>query len=424
MNFFQRVRAVFSKTYFDQYLEDWYQGNDVPNSFSKMSQEQALRYSAFFGCNRVLAETFASVTINEYKKLESGDRETTNDTGLLPVLRVAPNDETSRYNFQECQMYQINLGGNFVAERLMNGRRIAGLSQIEWQDYRIIRDQDDGRIKYELFGKKENITLERDEVLHIPGPSVNGVTGMSILEYAAASILLGNSYETFARQFYKNGAVPSGVFEIPKFLKDEAYNRLKLDLKKNYSGFMNAGTPMLLEDDLKFNPITIKPIDAELLNSKKFQVEDICRFFRVQPHLIQHLEKSTNNNIEMQSLEFVMYTMLPHFRRAEDNINFQLLTPRQRADGYYFEYNMATLLRGDQKSMSESFAKGIQWGWLSVNDVRRVLNLNSVPDGDTYLQPLNMVPLGTEPDDSGNVSNFVTKTVNKALEEAAKKGTV
>ena len=433
MKFFQRLKIAFSNTALEQYLRDWYSGADIPENFSRLPEDVALRYSVFFACNRVLAETFASVAINEYKKLESGDREITNDTGLYPILHFAPNDETSRFNFQECLMYQVNLGGNFVAERLMDGRKIAGFAQIPWQNYDIIRDPEDRKLKYRIRGvtspeavvpDRSQVILNRDQVLHVPGPSTNGYIGMSLLSYAAAVIRLGSTYDRFGQKFYDNGATPTGVFEIENFLKDEAYNRLKKDLNERYTGLMNAGRPMLLEDGLTYKSLTINPIDAELLNSRKFQVTDICRFFRVQPHLVQHLEKATNNNIEKQSIEFVMYTMLPHFKRVEDSINSQLLTPRQRADGYYFEYNMASLLRGDQKSMSESFAKGIQWGWYSVNDVRRMLNLNSIDDGDTHLQPLNMVPVGTEPEENTNtqVDNKVNAAVEKAINEALNKG--
>lgn len=425
MEFFKRLRAVFSKTAFEQYVENWYAGNDLPgDTLGQMSEDIALRYSVFFACNRVLAETFASVGIREYRKDKDGDREATNDTGLFPILHFAPNDETSRFNFQECLMYQINLGGNFVAERLMDGRKIAGFSQIPWENYDIVRDRDDRKLKYRIRGSTQQIVLNRDQVLHIPGPSTDGYVGMSLLSFAASAIRLGTTYDSFGQKFYKNGATPSGVFEIDGAVKDEAYNRLKKDLSERYTGLMNAGKPMLLEDGMKYKALTINPIDAELLGSRKFQVEDICRFFRVQPHLVQHLERSTNNNIEQQSLEFVMYTMLPHFKRVEDNINSQLLTPQQRAEGYYFEYNMASLLRGDQKSMSEAFSKGIQWGWFSVNDVRRLLNLNSITDGDTHLQPLNMVPVGTDPADTGNgsVDNAIEDTVKRLIDEAANKG--
>ena len=425
MNIFQRFRAVFSSTYFEKYVQDWYAGNDIPDSLNGLTEDVALSYSVFFACNRVLAETFASVAINEYKKLKDGDREVTNDTGLYPILHFAPNDETSRFNFQECMMYQINLGGNFVAERLMDGRRIAGFAQIPWQNYDIIRDREDYKLKYRIRNAAEQIVLNRDQVLHVPGPSTDGLVGMSLLSYAAAVIRLGSTYDKFGQKFYDNGATPTGLFQHEHFLKDEAYNRLKKDIGAKYTGLMNAGRPMLLEDGLTYKSLTINPIDAELLNSRKFQVEDICRFFRVQPHLVQHLEKASFSNIEMQSLEFVMYTMLPHFKRVEDNINSQLLTPRQRADGYYLEYNMASLLRGDQKSMSEAFAKGIQWGWFSVNDVRRMLNLNSIENGDTHLQPLNMVPVGTEPSDANNrIDSTIQDTIKRLMEEAANKGNI
>ncbi len=324
-------------------------------------------------------------------------------------------------------MYQINLGGNFVAERIMNGRKIAGFAQIPYEKYDIIKDPDDFKLKYRLRGGDGTKVLNRDQVLHVPGPSTNGLVGMSLLSFGASTINLGKTYDTFGQKFYQNGATPSGIFEIEKFLKDEAYNRLKQDLGSKHTGLMNAGSPMLLEDGLTYKPLTINPIDAELLSSRKFQVEDICRFFRVQPHMVQHLEKATNNNIEQQSLEFVMYTMLPHFKRVENNINTQLLTPRQRADGYFLEYNMASLLRGDQKAMSLGFSKGIQWGWYSVNDVRRILNLNSVDNGDTHLQPLNMAPLGTTPEEqnsNSNIDNKITAAVAQAMEDADNEGTI
>lgn len=430
MGFLKRLHAAFSNKAFENYVKAWHSGADMANleGGGRPSKETALRYSAFFACNRVLAETFASVSIHEYKQdAKTGDREKTDDTGLFQILHFTPNSETSRFNFQESLMYQINIGGNFVAERLMRGRRIASFAQIPWENYDIYRDSNDKRLKYRVRNGSDQVVLDRSEVLHIPGPSMEGFIGMSLLTYAAATIEIGSGYNSFSKKFYKNSATPSGVFEMDGFLNDQAYKDRKEEIKKLYTGLRNAGQPMLLENGMKYKPVTINPIDAELLSSRKFQVEDICRFFRVQPHLIQHLEKSTNNNIEMQSLEFVMYTMLPHFKRVEDSINSQLLTPRQRLDGYYLQYNMASLLRGDQKSMSEAFSKGIQWGWYSVNDVRRILNLNRVDNGDTHLMPLNMAPLGTglKADSLSNkLASHIDGKVAQALDEAAKKGTI
>ena len=188
MNIFQRAKAVVSKSYFDKYVSDFLAGNDLPGlPGGQVPQESALHYSAFFGCARVLAETFASVSVNEFKSTKEGDRERTDGTGLLDILKYVPNDEMSAYNFQEAFMYQLNFGGNFVAERLMQGNRIAGLLPIEWQNYQMFRDKDDRKIKFRLGGA-EGVILTRNQVLHVPGPSVNGVFGMSVLEYASSAI--------------------------------------------------------------------------------------------------------------------------------------------------------------------------------------------------------------------------------------------
>jgi HK97 family phage portal protein len=204
------------------------------------------------------------------------------------------------------------------------------------------------------------------------------------------------SYEQFGVNFYRNSANPSGAFEHPGELGEEAYKRLKKDLKENYTGLKNTGNPLLLEGGMKWAQMTINPIDAQLIESKNFQIEDICRIYRVPQHLVQKLDRSTFSNIEHQSLEFVMYTMLPIFKRYEDNINMQLLTPDERKQGYYIEAKIDGLLRGDTKTRAEAYAIGRQWGYLSVNDIRKLENLPPIDNGNIYLQPSNMMEAGKE----------------------------
>jgi len=324
----------------------------------------------------------------------------------------------SAYDFKEMLVYQVCNGGNMVAERLMQGNKILGLFPIEWQRVSIRRDERDMRLRYDInCGAKPNVSLSRDKVFHVKGPSSNGMVGMSILEYASSAVRLGYTYEKFGHNFYKNGATPSGIFKHDGILKKEAYERLREQLQEECTGLAKAGKPILAENGLDFQPLSMKLVDAELLGSKKFQIEDICRFCRVPLHLVQNLDKATNNNIEHQSLEFAMYTMLPWAKRVEEAINTQLLTPQQRSLGYYFEMNMSALLRGDTKSMAESFAMGIQWGWYSINDVRRMLNLNPAEGGDVYLRPLNMVPIGMP-----LVDESARNQVNAVMDEFLKKG--
>lgn len=381
---FKRVMwAIQNKTSFQRYLEGFNSGADMDTPDSDM-----MKYSAVFACVRVLAETFASVTVHEYKKTGE-DRKKTNDTGYLDLLKNAPNGYMSAYNYHEMSSVQLNTDGNFYALKDKDSTgRVTALKPIISST--VTPEVIEGQIKYKVG---EN-TYSREDVFHLVGFSPDGLQGYSPLEYFSGITGVGLTYQAFSQNFYKNGAFPSGYFEHPRSLNEIAFGRLKNDLKKNYTSMKNAGTPMLLEDGLKFNPVAIKPIDAQLLESKKFQVEDICRVYRVPLHLVQHLDRATNNNIEHQSLEFVMYTMLPHFRRAEAAINTQLLNRQQRDEGYYFEFNISSLLRGDSKSMAEAFAAGRQWGWLSVNDIRKLLNMNPIDNGDRYLEPLNMGEAG------------------------------
>jgi len=392
MKFFSRLKAAFSPR-FDDFISSWMKGVDV-NTGEILTSDSAMKFSALFACFRVLAETFASVPIFEYKKIDDSDREKTDDTGLYDVLHSVANEEMSAYNLKESLMYQLCAGGNAVAKRLKNAvGGTVGLYPIEWQRLKIERNKETRKIEYALDNAdKPKEILSRDEVLHIPGPSMNGVCGMSILEYAASAIRLGVTYEKFGQRFLEKGMFPSGIFKHTGHLKDEAYDRLKKDLEKKY----HSGEPILAEDGLDYLPFELKMVDAQFIESKKLQIEDVCRFCRVPLHLVQNLDKATNNNIEHQSLEFVMYTMLPHFKRAEECINAQLLSKKQRDEGYYFEFNINALLRGDAKSMAEAFAAGRQWGWLSVNDIHRMLNMNSIPNGDIYLQPMNMIEAGKE----------------------------
>ena len=238
-------------------------------------------------------------------------------------------------------------------------------------------------------GKTEPKT--RDEILHIPGLTLDAYIGITPLTYAALTVDIGLSQDKFERNFYHNRASTSGIFQYPNELGEEAFQRLKKDIKKNYTGLSNAGIPMILEGGGQFKEITMKLTDAQFLESKRFRIEDVCRIFRVPLHLVQDLTRSTNNNIEHQSLEFIVYTMLPWFKRWEENLNLQLLSNDSKRRNRYFEFNISGLLRGDIKSRYEAYAQGRQWGWLSVNDIRRLENMNPVEGGDIYMQPLNCI---------------------------------
>jgi HK97 family phage portal protein len=395
VNFFKKIAMSYIREEFNDVIRKFLAGETVTggDSTESVSSESAMRYSAVFSCVRVLAETYASCPIMLYKKNKDGSREPVNDLPIYDLLHSTPNEEMAAFNFKESTMMSLNLGGNAVIQKLYNRfGEVVGLYPFKWDRVKIERSKETNKLEYHIDGNK--MVLQRNEVIHIPGLSFDGIIGLSPLTYAARSVNLGLSYEKFGVNFYKNGAHAGGILEHPNALSDASFERLKKDFANSYQGLANTGKPIILEDGMKYNPITIDPVDAQLLESRKFQVEDICRIYRVPLHLVQNLDRATNNNIEHQSLEFIMYTMLPWFKRSEDCYNSQGLTREHRQDGYYLEHKIDGLLRGDAKSRSEAYAAGRQWGWLSVNDIRKLENLNPIANGDIYLQPLNMGEAG------------------------------
>lgn len=422
MNVWQKAKLVFSNN-FDDIVQRFLNGDDVtnyPNGHGSMNTQTAMKYTAVFACNRVLGETTASVPVMLYRKKPDGDREAVNDLAVYDIFHNRPNEEMSPFNFKEACMMALNLGGNTVSERLLDRRgNLVGLYPYQWTQVAIDRFPDTKKLRYKI--SSANTTggkiLTRDQVFHVPGPSLDGVNGLSPISYAASAIRLGQSYEQFGVNFYKNGANSTGAFSFDGVLKDDAFQRLKKEVKENYQGLKNAGTPMILEQNGKFQPFIINPADAQLIENKRFQIEDIARIYRMPLHLIQELSRSTNNNIEQQSLEFVMYTMLPWFKRWEENINMQLLTRAERQAGYYVEFNLAGLLRGDAKSRADAYALGRQWGWLSVNDIRRLENLSPIANGDIYLEPLNMHEAGKPIDQGKTQTKAMAEEIYKMIKE-------
>lgn len=397
-------------------IKQFLSGADLDdNTGLHVDANTAMKYSAVYACVKVLAEAYASCPILLYKKDANGvGRTPVTDLPIYDILHNVPNGEMCAMNFDEAAMVNFNLGGNFVAERLFNSAgELVGLYPYPHTMVAIDREPETNKLRYKISNGTNGKTLYRPQVLHIPNMSMDGIVGMSPITYAANAIRLGISYEQFGVNFYQNAAMPSGAFVTPNALSEPAYARLKKELHENYTGLRRNGTPLMLEGGLDFKQFTINPADAQLIESKYFQIEDVCRIYRVPQHLINDLQHATFSNIEQLSLEFVMYTMLPIFKLTESCINAQLLTQAQRQQGYFFERKIDGLLRGDSAARAALYASGRQWGWLSANDCRRLENLPPITGGDIYLTPANMM----NSEDLASGKNSAAQANEKLLNE-------
>jgi HK97 family phage portal protein len=260
----------------------------------------------------------------------------------------------------------------------------------------------DGSLRYiytlskpDSQGKTEHVLYE-DQVLHIRGLGFDGIMGYSPIAIARQAVSLGLATEEFGGTFFGNGATPGGVLEHPGIMDDTSYERLKNSWEARHKGLENSSRVAILEEGVKYHQIGIPMDDAQFLETRRFQKEEIAMVFRVPPHMLADLEKATFSNIEQQGLSFIVNSMLPWFVRWEQRVSLSLLLPRERRQ-YFAQFLVDALQRGDIKTRYDAYAVGRQWGWLSINDVRELENMNPISGGDEYLLPLNMVPLGKEP---------------------------
>lgn len=348
---------------------------------------------AVMACVRVIAETLGCLPLILYRQMEGDDKERATDHPLYNILRYQPNDWQTWSEFIEMMAAHILLRGNAYAEIYTdNAGRIASLipRHPDRMKVYLVKDQ---RVFRHQPAEGEARTLLQGEMLYVPGLSFDGVSGLDPIAYARNGIGLARVTEMYGSRFFANDARPSIVLKHPARLSDPAHKNLRESWEARHKGAERSHKPAILEEGMDIAEIGVDPDHAQFLETRKFQKDEICGMFRVPPHMIGNLDKATFSNIEHQSRGFIDYTMLPWFTRFEQAIRRDLLTESEKKQ-YFAEFMPDALLRGDTKSRYDAYAVGRNWGWLSVNDIRRKENMNRVEDGDVYLQPLNMQDAG------------------------------
>ena len=360
-------------------------------SMPPVRPQRAIQTSAVYACVRILAETVASIPLHVYKRTDARNVQKADSMSVYSLLHDTPNKYQTSFTFREAMQATATLWGNAYAEiqrDVMTGAVIAlhPLPAGEVQP-KLLKNGNDIRKVYQIG----DVTLEDEDVLHIPALGWNGIAGISPIALHRASITMTLNSEEFGANFYKNGTRLSGVLEHPGKVSSEAATRLRNSWQDTYAGKANAGKVAVLEEGMRFNPMSMPLADAQYLETRKFQVNDIARIFRVPPHMIADLDRATFSNIEQQSIEFIQHTMIPWLVRWEQELNRKLFTPQQRKK-MFVKFDINSLMRGDMKSRFDAYAVARQWGWMSANDVREKEDENTIESGDLYLTPLNMVP--------------------------------
>lgn len=387
---------------------DYYKGADCtylfgPTTSGKSVNEfTAMQTTAVYACVRILAEAIASLPLHIYRYTDGGGKERVFDHPLYHLLHDEPNTEMTSFVFRETLMNHLLIFGNAYAQIIRDGAgRVVALYPLlpnkmdVWRDgkgelyYTYTRSTDENP-NFRGYGE---VTLRGEDVLHIPGLGFDGLMGYSPIAMARNAVGMTIACEEYGASFFANGANPGGVLEHPGVLKDPA--KVRESWQSVYGGSKNAGKVAVLEEGMKYQQIGIPPEEAQFLETRKFQINEIARLYRIPPHMVGDLEKSSFSNIEQQSLEFVKYTLDPWVIRWEQSLMRSLLLPEEKKE-YFIKLNVDGLLRGDYASRMAGYATARQNGWMSANDIREMEDLNPIPDeegGNLYLINGNMTKL-------------------------------
>jgi len=368
-----------------------------------VTEEKALQVAACYACVRILSTTFAALPLHLVRK--QGDKTLkAKDHPLYEILHIMPNDEMVSYNHRQMIMSQILLKGTSYNEVARDGRgRVAEVSPLIGQ-MNVDRNKS-GKLVYEFYDGKRTSIIPNSRMWRITGYSDNGIIGKTPLTIARETIGQAIAANQFGGKVFKNGARLSGVLKVVQKLNKEQRKDILKAWNDSYAGLDNAGKTGLVHNGADFKPVSMTSQDAQFLETLKFQRSEIAGFYGVPPHMIGDLERATFSNIEHQSIEFVIYSLLPYITNFEQTVYRDLLTPEERKE-YSAKFSVEGLLRGDTKARGEFYRTLFNLGSLEIDEIRELENMNPVPGGKSRYMQTSMGKL----DDNGNITG--TKNEN------------
>lgn len=373
------------------------------------TEKAVLRLSAAWACVTLLSDTISTLPLSLYRRTPNG-RVPAIEHPLYRVLHRQANADMTPGQWIGAMTAGLLLWGESCNEKKFSGGDVIAAVPLLPSCVTRIRTQSGAwEYRYVIDGKSR--VLAEKAVMRIPAFTLDGVTALSPIRYGASVFQSAISADTAARKTFDNGLMPTTAFTMEAILKKDQRDEFRENFQNTIAGAMNAGKPVLLEGGMKGDQLGINPVDAQLLETRAFSIEEICSWFRVQPFMIGRASQGQTNwgtGIEQQMIGFITFTLAPWLKRIEAAISKDLLRPEER-DEYYAEFSLEGLLRGDSAARQAFYASALQNGWMNRNDVRRLENLPSIPGGDIYTVQSNLLPieqLGKAPPAQGAADAF------------------
>jgi len=386
----------------------------------EVTETSAMTLSAVRNAVELIAGSISTMPLRLLKRDKSRKTIDVTENPLYSVLHSAWNPYMTAVIGRQCLIMNMLLWGNGYAEIVRDRLgRVVELWPITPD--RVTLKWNNGLIAYDVNVDAGNtITLPFQNVMHVKNLSHNGFLGISVISQARKSLGLSKDLETFGSKFFREGTHPGIIVTHPHKLDGETFDNLKKSLTDTYSGLGNAHRLMLLEDGMKPEKITIQPDDAQFLESRTFQIDEVARWFNLPPHKLKELSKSSFSNIESEQISFVIESLLPRIVSIEQTFNSQLLTAEERQAGLYTKHTIEGLLRGDAASRANYYRTMWNMGAISINEIREKEDFDPIEGGDIHYVPLNMIPLGSEPPTTVDGRQTEIRKLNERQKEVVK----
>ncbi len=397
------IRDLLFKNYsmadLDKDVHTWMRGAPTKTGVA-VNEHSALRYITFYSCVRVRSESLAMLPLSVFRKRRDGKgRDEAHGHPVHDRIHTAPNSEMTSFTWRETMNAHLDVSGNCYSIITTNNRgQVVELYPWPWDQVDVKRNKFTGKIEYHIHENGLRVeTLPAERVLHVPGLGYDGIKGYSTVSMIREYVGLGLSVSEFIERFYGQGMNVGSVLQTDQPMTQPALDDLRATLIERGSGMANSWLPMVLHSGLKFNRIPMPLTDAQTIEILKLTDSQLCGLMRVPPHMIANLDRSTNNNIEHQGIEYVQYSMLPVITRSEQAMNWKLFTPQERAEGFYVKYNVEALLRGDAAARGAYLNTKRQNGVLNADEWRQLDDENPIGGtaGEAYLVNGNMISTET-----------------------------